>query len=84
MNMHMHPYPDMRPPTPSPHISIFRQEQTATVIRKLSKKVKDWAWISKNAVAIEFSVFQCLSLDSGVGKMIEWVAFAALNPFTNE
>lgn len=69
---------------PSPHISIFRQEQTATVIRKLSEKVKDCAWISKNAVAAEFSGFQSLSLDYRVGKMIEWVAFAALNPFTNE
>lgn len=59
---------------PSPHISIFRQEQTATVIRKLSEKVKDCAWISKNAVAAEFSCFQRLSLDSRVGKMMEWVA----------
>lgn len=46
--------------------------------------MKDCAWISKNAVAAEFSGFQRLSLDSRVGKMIEWVAFAALNPFTNE
>lgn len=65
--MNTHFYPDIRRSFPTPHFSIFRQEQNVTVIRKLSKagleeprRAKECAWIS-NTVAAEFFSFQRLS-----------------------